>query len=63
MMEKESAENLMTVKELAKFLNVKVGWVYQATFRRELPCIKLGGQLRFDQARINEWLKTKRRND
>jgi excisionase family DNA binding protein len=44
--EKRSA-GLLTIKEAADFLNVKVSWLRQAVFRREIEHVKMGALIRF----------------
>ena len=56
----ELPDQLMTVSEVAGFLNVPVSWVYERTRRRgheRLPHIKLGKYLRFSMPEIIAWLK------
>ena len=51
---------LLTVSEVAEWLNVSSGWVRDhATGRRQpvLPSIKLGKSLRFDESEVSQWLK------
>jgi len=54
------AEELMTVSQIAAFLNVPVSWVYERTRRRgfeRLPHMKLGKYLRFSMPEIKDWLQ------
>lgn len=56
----EAPDQLMTVSEVAAFLNVPVSWVYERTRRRgaeRLPHIKLGKYLRFSLPEIVAWLQ------
>lgn len=48
---------LMTVGDLCELLNVKRSYVYQLTHLGKIPHFKLGNQLRFNRAKIEEWLK------
>ena len=50
-------KRLLTVKELEEFLNVPKSWIYDRTYRGEIPHFKLGKLLRFDLEKIKEWLK------
>jgi len=43
---------LLTPKELAAFLKVPVGTIYQWVFRRQVPHLKIGRHLRFDKAQV-----------
>lgn len=57
----DHADQLMTVSEIAAFLNVPVSWVYQRTRLRgaeRIPHIKLGKYLRFSFSEVIAWLRT-----
>ena len=61
-------DRLLTVDDLAAWLQVKPRTVYQWVHEGYLPVIKLGSLVRFDQARVAEWIgkrevpgRTKRR--
>jgi excisionase family DNA binding protein len=50
---------LKTVKEVAEMLNVPVSWVYEQTRKegkRQLPHMKLGKYLRFDESAVKDWI-------
>ena len=47
-------EPLMTVPDVAAYLNVKVSWVYD--HRRDLPFFKVGNQLRARRTDLDRWL-------
>jgi excisionase family DNA binding protein len=54
---------LLTVQEVAKVLHVPTSWVYERTRRRrgdQLPHLKLGKYLRFEEAAITEFIKRQR---
>lgn len=56
-------DELLTVHDAARFLNVSVSWVYEHT--REdaddrLPCVKLGKYLRFDRTDLRAYVDSKR---
>ena len=56
----EIAEELLTVSEVAAALKVPVSWVYERTRRSgtdQIPHFKLGGDLRFEKAAIDEWIE------
>jgi excisionase family DNA binding protein len=56
----EMPDQLMTVSEIAAFLNVPVSWVYERTRRRgaeRLPHIRLGKYLRFSLPDVLAWLR------
>ena len=56
---------LLTVKQVAELLNVKVSTVYQWVSMAYLPCVRLGVGLekplvRFDQTEVLAWLASKK---
>lgn len=48
---------LLTVEEVAAYLNVPKRWVYDRVQRQELPVVRLGGHLRFMPSEIARYLK------
>ena len=56
-------KKLLTVEELAEFLNVKRSWIYDKVYQGQLPHYKLGALLRFDAEEIKLWLKSNKRGD
>jgi excisionase family DNA binding protein len=48
-------ESLWDVNDIAAFLKVSRSWVYQRAAAGLLPCIKVGGLLRFSPRAIREW--------
>ncbi len=60
----QTAEVLLTVREVAEILRVPVSWVYERTRRRgkeRLPHMKMGKYLRFRSVEIEQYLETLRR--
>ncbi len=51
------AEQLLTLKEVAKFLNIDQLTVYRLVAKKRLPAFKVGGQWRFTHSMIEAWLK------
>jgi hypothetical protein len=52
-------ENILTPEELAARLKVRKTWVYEQTRSRNqnpLPRLNMGRYLRFDWAKVVEWL-------
>jgi len=54
-------EDILTPDELAARLKVPKSWVYEKTRSRNrnrnpLPCLRLGRYIRFDWAKVVEWL-------
>jgi excisionase family DNA binding protein len=50
--ERRSQRTLWDVRDVAQYLKASVSWVYKAAERRELPCMRVGGLLRFDPAAV-----------
>jgi excisionase family DNA binding protein len=62
----EAGENsrLLTVREVADLLKVPVSWVYERTRRKnggQLPHLKLGKYLRFEESSLTEFIREQRR--
>ena len=58
-------DRLLTVGQLAELLQLPVSWVYERTRRRgqeQLPHLKLGKYLRFEEHAVREFLERQRRN-
>ncbi len=47
----------MTVIEVAKYLGFGVKEIQHMVATGEIPCSRVGGQLRFLRARIDEWIR------
>ena len=56
---KDTTPNLMTVSQLAQYLGVSKAWIYQKTFRKQIPVRKVGG-LRFLKGEIDEWFNLRK---
>ncbi len=50
-------DRLLTVDEVAAWLQVKPRTIYQWVHEGYIPVIKLGSLVRFDQASITAWVK------
>ena len=48
---------ILTIKEAAKFLNIKVSNLRSAVFKRKIPYFKLGALIRFKKSDLVEWLE------
>jgi excisionase family DNA binding protein len=46
--ERRAGQTLWDVRDVAQYLKASVSWVYKAAERGELPCVRIGGLLRFD---------------
>jgi excisionase family DNA binding protein len=55
----EPITNILTVKQLATYLNMASVTIYRLAARGELPGTKVGGQWRFHKQAIDEWLSRK----
>ncbi len=49
-------EDLLTTKQVAKYLRLNPVTVRRKVARGEIPAVKMGRQIRFDQAQIDAWL-------
>jgi len=54
-------EQLLTVKEAAKFLNLSVPTVYSKVSKGELPVMKRGKRLHFSSTELMQYLKDGRK--
>src|SRR3989454_4443173 len=52
----EMDDRLMTVKELAAYLNLNERTVLKLAAEGPLPAVKVGNQWRFPEAKIDAWL-------
>lgn len=48
---------LMTVDEVASFLRIEKGTIYNKVSKDEIPFLKVGGALRFSLADIKRWIR------
>jgi excisionase family DNA binding protein len=48
---------VMTVDEVATLLRCAPSTIYRMLKRKELPCWRMGSDWRFDQRKIEEWMK------
>ncbi len=48
---------LLDVRKAAEFLNVKESWIRNKVFTKQIPHLKVGRHIRFDQAAIQNWLE------
>ncbi|MCM8771345.1 MAG: helix-turn-helix domain-containing protein [Candidatus Omnitrophica bacterium] len=51
---------LITVEELAKYLNLNPHTIYIWVEQKKIPFIKIGRMVRFDLIEIEEWLASKK---
>ena len=50
-------DKLLTVKELATYLNCHTSTIYRMIKSGELPCFKLGSDWRFSLKAIDVWIR------
>jgi excisionase family DNA binding protein len=53
---------LMTPTQVCQKLNLKLSYLYWLTHKKEIPFIKIGNHIRFDEADIVNWLEQRKRN-
>ena len=51
--------NLLTTKEIAKYLRLRPETVLRKVNCGEMPAIRVGGRFRFDKHQIDEWLNNR----
>jgi len=49
-------KKLLTIQEASSYLNVKVSWMRQVVFRREIDYIKLGALVRFREEDLENFI-------
>lgn len=52
-----TAGGLITVNQLATFLNVKPSWIYAQHAMGFIPCVRVGRYLRFNLSEVLNWLE------
>lgn len=57
---KGEGDIVFTVKSLAKYLEVSEKWIYERVQFKEVPYIKLGGNVRFSKMDIDRWIETQK---
>ncbi len=50
-------ENLLSISETAKVLNISVSSLYRLTSQRKIPFIKIGSRVIFQPEKIDAWLE------
>jgi len=50
-------QNLIGISEMAKKLDVPISWVYSRTRTNEIPCVRVGKYVKFEESEVWEWLK------
>ena len=49
-------KKVMTVKEVAKYLNLHIMTVYKLVKEGKIPAFKVGGRWRFKKELLDEWI-------
>ncbi|HET6204933.1 MAG TPA: helix-turn-helix domain-containing protein [Planctomycetota bacterium] len=52
-------DRLWVPERTATFLGITVKALYQMVYRREIPFLKIGRRLRFEETRLRAWLRGK----
>ena len=50
-------QNLINIKEMAKKLDVPASWLYARTRTNDIPHLKVGKYVRFNESEVWDWLK------
>ena len=56
------SEKLLTAKEVAEILGLKLSTIYDWVYRRKIPYIKIGSLLKFRHKAVEEFIDTHTRN-
>lgn len=54
-------DSLLTPRQVADLLSVKLSTIYQWTHTRQIPCVKLGRLVRFRRSMIEKWINQRER--
>ena len=55
-------EELLTLKELSKYLKISKPTIYKMVEQGNIPALKIANQWRFKKSDIDGWLETQRKN-
>jgi excisionase family DNA binding protein len=55
-------EELLTLKELSKYLKISKPTLYKMVEQGKIPALKIANQWRFKKGDIDSWLETQRKN-
>ncbi len=55
-------ENLLTVDQISKTLQISKVYVYKLVREKKIPTIRIGSALRFDPSAIQAWLQKSTKN-
>jgi len=51
-----SSKQMMTVKQIAEYLNISVSTVYGMVSARRIPFLKIGSRVLFDLSALKRWI-------
>ncbi|MFC1666989.1 helix-turn-helix transcriptional regulator [Candidatus Omnitrophota bacterium] len=54
-------QNLITPQQLSDLLQVRLSTIYKWVHYGYVPCIKIGGLVRFKENKVEEWLRKRTR--
>lgn len=54
---KDAPEPLMTVDEIAGYLKVSPGHIYNCVSKGEIPFVKVGAAVRFRRSEVDRWVE------
>lgn len=55
-------EDLISIEEVAKYLNYSVHTIYPLAQNGQIPAYKLAGVWRFKKSEVDEWLEKQKNN-
>lgn len=55
-MNRENLPEILTLDQVAAFLNVHASTIYRLVWRHQIPAFRIGSDWRFERARIEEWI-------
>ena len=53
---------LLTINEVADWLGIKIGTLYTWVHYKKIPFVKIGGKLRFEMCKIEEFIRNNSHN-
>ena len=59
-MENKVNSKLLTIKQAAEYLNLKISRLRAAVFRKEISIVKIGALIRFDMDDLIEWIESRK---
>jgi excisionase family DNA binding protein len=56
-MSKQILDDLLTVRELGKWLRLSESHIYSLVSKKKIPYTKIGGKVLFDKQAIKDWIE------